>query len=547
MIMKKKVLALSVAAALGGVVGSANAALSIREAGIGHALILPYFTTQNGNATLINIVNTDPTYGKAVKVRFRSGVDSDDIADFQVFLSPNDVWTANVSQNASGLSVLTTSDKSCTLPASTDAGFGAFATTRLTSYTDSAGVVHSVNEQTREGYVEIFNMADIPATTALAAVGAMAGRLDNFSASTTANPLYTATKHVAGVAPCTNATLLNIEANGVALGEVVTAPAIGGVGGATYVAGQQVIAPTTGLMGNWTIINVPATRVYSGNMAAIQASTQTNVIYSGQISVARSATHTVAGAGVIYPTLRQTEDGVLLNSSQTGVRTADYDFPDMSTPFELGAATHPRAHANQLSNAFLRASVLNEFLTDTSISAGTDWVLSLPTRRYHVAGRGAAYGTNGDTNGYPTAESADDGYSAGGVTAPFVAGNVTFASNGRSSCIATGAAPGYFNREEVASTGSGAVMSPGVPTTYSLCGEVNVLSWNNSGSTSSVLGATLILANSSAGTTRDGWAVAAMGGGGLPVLGSAFMKAYNPAVSAGVSGNFGAAYDHRYK
>jgi hypothetical protein len=34
--------------------------------------------------------------------------------------------------------------------------------------------------------------------------------------------------------------------------------------------------------------------------------------------------------------------------------------------------------------------------------------------------------------------------------------------------------------------------------------------------------------------------------GGLPVIGYSLVKAVNPAVSAGISGNFGAAWAHRW-
>ena len=101
--MKKSILSLAVAGAFVAA-GSANATLELQDDGIGHILLVPYFTTQNGNSTLINIVNTDTVNGKAVKVRFRGGRDSDDIFDFQLFLSPGDVWTANISQNAAGSS-----------------------------------------------------------------------------------------------------------------------------------------------------------------------------------------------------------------------------------------------------------------------------------------------------------------------------------------------------------------------------------------------------------------------------------------------------------
>ena len=186
--MKKNLLSLSIAALIGGlgVAGVANAgvaqlgtgaaapaasgaagranltnatALGISPAGIGHILMVPYFTAQNGNATLLSVVNTDAKNGKAVKVRFRGAANSDDLLDFQVFLSPGDVWTANVAKGADGRSVLTTADNSCTQPAIPAAG-AAFGTGRL----PATFTAEQKAAQTLEGYVEIFNMADVPPT-----------------------------------------------------------------------------------------------------------------------------------------------------------------------------------------------------------------------------------------------------------------------------------------------------------------------------------------------------------------------------------------------
>lgn len=549
MIMKQKILAVSVAAALtGGFAGSASAVLSVVENGVGHALIVPYFTTQGGNATLLNIINTDTTNGKAVKVRFRSGVDSDDIFDFQVFLSPGDVWTANVSQDAtSGLSKLSTADRSCTLPASVNQSF---ITARLASYTDANGAVHTVAEQTREGYVEIFNMADIPKFLSTTAGG--------YVASTNVNPLYTAIKHTGTTPtpPCTSATLLGIEAVGGAVISPAVAIAPAAVGSANYSATQQVFPPTGTLMGNWTIVNIPRTLAFSGGMPAIQASGGTTmVVYSGQSGTSRAASHSrindASATALTFPTLNMTEDGVLLNQAQTGVITADYDFPDMSTPYEAnaGANADPGSQALALSLAIARQAVINEFSSDSTISAGTDWVMSLPTRRYHVAGRHTDYGSAGDLKGYPVTESINSIAAAGiagGVTGQF-AGVVSYTAGGRSACVSTGSSPAYFDREETAAVGGGAVISPGSPTTYSLCGEVNVLSWNNSGATSTTLLSTLIMANSSAGTVTNGWAKADLGVGAatLPVLGDAFAKAINQNVTPAVY--FGATWKHRYQ
>ncbi len=126
--MRKNLLALSIAAMVGGLTaGAANAAV-INDAGVsatglqptvtgvGHILTVPYFTTQGTNKTLLNIVNTDTTNGKAVKLRYRGASNSDDVFDITVYLSPGDVWTADVAADADGFSRLVTNDTSCTLP-----------------------------------------------------------------------------------------------------------------------------------------------------------------------------------------------------------------------------------------------------------------------------------------------------------------------------------------------------------------------------------------------------------------------------------------------
>jgi len=202
--MKKSILALSAAAAIGGLgfAGSAQAlgyigvadglaasgtnatdatGLQFAPGGMGHFLFVPYFSAQGSNATLLNITNTDLHHGKAVKVRFRGAANSDDILDFTLFLSPGDVWAGSISKGSDGFSVLASSDKSCSIPAFPGTGGEnpSFRTERLPSYLSGDALA----AQTREGYIEILNMADI-------------------WADTTAGSLYTNIKHVNGVAPC---------------------------------------------------------------------------------------------------------------------------------------------------------------------------------------------------------------------------------------------------------------------------------------------------------------------------------------------------------
>ena len=132
--MRKNLIAMSVATLVAGLglAGGATAAVlqdnsaltptnataeTVQNGGIGHQLIIPYYNVQGGNATLFNIVNTDLVNGKAVKVRFRGASNSDDVFDFQLYLSPGDVWATTITKAADGTATLSTIDKSCTLPA----------------------------------------------------------------------------------------------------------------------------------------------------------------------------------------------------------------------------------------------------------------------------------------------------------------------------------------------------------------------------------------------------------------------------------------------
>src|SRR5450759_1940099 len=90
----------AVAAALGTVAGAAQA-VNLGNDGEGQVLIYPYYTVQTkailgGTGqfnTLITVVNSDSTHGKAVKVRFLEGKASHEVLDFNLYLSPNDMWT----------------------------------------------------------------------------------------------------------------------------------------------------------------------------------------------------------------------------------------------------------------------------------------------------------------------------------------------------------------------------------------------------------------------------------------------------------------------
>lgn len=112
----------AMAAALGSVFATTTSAVTLGLDGLGQALIFPYYTvrsSEGGDAfnTYISIVSTT-TIAKAVRVRFREGRAARPVLDFNLYLAPNDVWTAALVpvEDATGGTRLLTRDRSCTDP-----------------------------------------------------------------------------------------------------------------------------------------------------------------------------------------------------------------------------------------------------------------------------------------------------------------------------------------------------------------------------------------------------------------------------------------------
>lgn len=108
---------------------------------LGDLALVPYYTVSGAWITGIHIVNTSDST-QVVKFRFRRAKDSMDALDFNVVMSPQDVYAGFLSDNADGDIVWSANDTTCTVP---------------------QGVL-KMPEQFREGaetgYVEIIGMAE---------------------------------------------------------------------------------------------------------------------------------------------------------------------------------------------------------------------------------------------------------------------------------------------------------------------------------------------------------------------------------------------------
>ena len=446
--------------------------------GIGHMLIVPYYTAQGGNATLLNIVNTNQRMGKVVKVRFRGASNADDVFNFTLFLSPKDVWAAEISEDpVTGLARLSTADLSCTLPTNVNREF---STTRLNPAADLAN-------ETREGYVEIIAMADMELFTAIldATTVGWDGKMP---------------------APCSQG-----APTPPALNELLTDPGISAAG---------FTPPTAGLFANWSIFNVADATSWAGAATAIVAVDNAGVLGTGKVVM-----HPQTSGRPSRMVNDVTSDPLLRNGSTSIQRS---DVPDLSTPY-VGTIT-PTEQAAMLSTALNKRSIENEFFTDDRVQAQTDWVITLPTRRY-------AMGVNYSTGQIDqTALSPDY----------FPASYNWFEGEGaaRKSCVRW-VSYAMWNRDGHPYPKDGFTF--GMPNdwmkTLSLCGAVMVWSVN--------AGDALVPSALDARVSRVNTDISFVDGSvemsfAAPMLGAAFAKATSTNIGAGVSGNFGLTWPHRY-
>ena len=186
---KRKALFTAVVAGLGAA-GTAEA-VYLSPNNLGQVLIFPYYTVNNagGNAwnTYISVVNTTAR-AKAVKVRILEGKTSAEVLDFNLFLSPNDMWVAAIDPvdptNATAGGQIRTGDVSCTNPPFTTSPNPVPVPFRNFAYTPPLAtggnqLPGTLLDRTREGYIEMIEMGPLS--------GAWAAAVTHNSAGTPAN------------------------------------------------------------------------------------------------------------------------------------------------------------------------------------------------------------------------------------------------------------------------------------------------------------------------------------------------------------------------
>ncbi|EDZ67101.1 hypothetical protein NOC27_428, partial [Nitrosococcus oceani AFC27] len=451
-----------------GIAGSAGMlntaqAVNVNPDGLGEVLLYPYYSVRNNQDTLVTVTNTTADV-KAVKVRFLDGQNTKEVLDFNLYLSPFDVWTGVVTATENGAR-LTTPDNSCTVPAIPEDG----VEFRNFEFDEPAEGVDTSLDRTREGHLEIIEMGVVTDSPSFA-------------------PAMAATHNGDGVPNDCSVLEQAWSGGGVWRGD----------------GNVNIELNPGGLFGHGLVMNVSQGAAY-----AYQATALDNFFFFDP------------DFGFPF----HTDPGTLL----PGLQTAD----TVSTVFvsQQGATNVPTVvnstwvnGLDATSSVLMHNAVMNYFVTNESIGAGTDWVITFPTKRFHIQ------------TAIPTP--------------PFTE---TFTADG--ACEPVGLA--IWNREERAQTG-GLDFSPQPPGGNALCWETNVITFNNS----SVLGSALELNVDTSSVGPDGWMrlsfvnsidddhqLASLEGNtffGLPAIGFATQEYVNGVDQAGVLINYGGMFDHAF-
>ncbi|MFZ5483277.1 MAG: hypothetical protein ACOZB0_03530 [Pseudomonadota bacterium] len=351
---RKKLVTLAVATAIsGGVMMSAPAqAMNVSQNNVGQVLLFPYYTVKNGFDTVFTVTNTtDKT--AIFKIRFREALNSREVLDFNVIMSPYDHWSAAVTKDAAGTgAVVRTFDNTCTSPdkpkwnATGTGGYEAPFFTDLFSNQYTDGATTDVT-RVQEGYFEVILMG-----------------VSTDDVTDSANIIAYNAKHVGGV-PRNCATVDS------ALETSATITAATDNTGDGYFTGPENI-----LKGHVTYIDVASGKAVDAEPTAIEE------------WIEIGSNHIIAPANDVNPTL----------ASGTP-NTAVWGFNNGQV---AGDGAGDAVVVDQVSGLLMANAVINEYATGTG--AATSWVLTFPTKHFYTDAYTSAVTTSGTEGIDPFAE-----------------------------------------------------------------------------------------------------------------------------------------------
>jgi len=537
---KLRVLGASAAIAAGFAMSPASAQM-VSPNGTGSAVVIPYYTVNDGWETLVNVTNTSDK-SLAVKFRMHESRNSRDVLDFNLALSPYDVWTATI-RIKDGRPFLSTADNSCTSPdsvrtAGLSANEVAYSDAGAATFRDHDATSGSV-ERLRDGYITLLVMGEDDRVAGDDAVNvSLTDSVGGIATATRGSTAYYA-KHVNGVPrDCAQvdrdfqraSNIGSFTANDAVTG--VTIPGVVGSGNPLARAGWPL---------NATIGGVALGTANPFGYGAVTA--------AAQLKVNASLIKTSNGFGTSIPSLHIAgyADGANLVTAQQFPYFLE---PTIASSDGLWTTTALTA----LEGGISALSVANEWTENRSepgVTSDAEWVVTFPTKRYHVdedarniqsacnqyrnAASGVAPNIQGDSNGAagaayggftPIAKLPAQPQQLAGVVCPIAPFTEKF-QDGNDGVSNIELEYTFYDREERSAVVAPDVtvpspFPPGVIDSDNLSFEANVVKIGpNARSKASVLGSPNALALSTSGLpgAETGWLRIDFKGAAFPVAG----------------------------
>jgi hypothetical protein len=309
-----------VVAVVGGLCAGAVQAVNLNSYA-GEVALVPYYTARNDQNTYLSIVNTTNTT-KAIKVRFLEAYNSREVLDFNLYMSPFDVWTAAVQPTGKGGAKVYTQDNSCTVPLIPAEGepFRTFAFDgRLPEYPLDGGPTGL--DRTMEGHIEIIEMGVANDNN----LGNWDWDGDGLADST----------HIDGVPQNCENLVQNWK-----LGKWKDLHA-------------DTLPPTGGLFGTASVINVQKGTEFDVPVSMLEAFSAVNLHYSpGDLQP------NLSHANPPISTILTSDNQIVVDTWATGIEA--------------------------VSAALMVDTVVQEYTVNPAVEAGTSWVVTMPTKHYHV-------------------------------------------------------------------------------------------------------------------------------------------------------------------
>jgi hypothetical protein len=344
--MKKNILSLAVAASAAGMTGLATAQMYVNTEHTGEALIFPFYSAQNGNDSLISIVNTTADY-KAVKVRIIEGTESEETLDFNLYMSPQDHFSFAVTADGDGAK-LVTNDTSCTVPAIMD-GEQAFNDLLWVEDDDDGNpLIGTAQGREQAGYIEVIEMGQIIRTDFQEAIIHVDGEPVNCDYVVEA---WSVVDDVEG-----------------AWYETANAEDVGVDGGDNGVGttGMGLTWNGGGLYGVATVINVAEGTAFGYDAVAIENLVDDDEGHSGAVL------HYAPG-----DTRPDFGDAAISNTATVAINGEQVTY---TNPDALGLNLTPY---HTVSAVLMSDSISNDYVVDPAINALTDWVVTMPTKSHY--------------------------------------------------------------------------------------------------------------------------------------------------------------------